>query len=48
MVKTEAKRLRAVSFDIPDVEYSHYNDKCTFDYFLEKKKLNDPALKALQ
>lgn len=46
-VKTEAKRLKAVPFDIPDVEYSHYNDKCTFDYFLEKHKLNDPALKSL-
>ena len=46
-VKTEAKKLKGVPFDIPDVEYSHYNDKCTFDYFLEKHKLDDPALKSL-
>jgi len=29
------------------VEYSHYSDKCTFDYFLEKHKLNDPSLKSI-
>ena len=46
-VKLKAKQLQAIPFDIPDVEYSHYNDKCTFDYFLEKHKLNDPALKTL-
>ena len=46
-VKAEAKRLKAIPFDIPDVEYSHYNDKCTFDYFIEKHKLNDTALKKL-
>jgi AraC-like DNA-binding protein len=43
-VKSEAKKLNAIPFDIPDVEYTHYKDKCTFDYFLEKYKLNDPAL----
>jgi AraC-like DNA-binding protein len=46
-VKKEAKKLKAIPFDIPDVEYSHYNDKCTFDYFLEKHKLDDPALNTL-
>jgi AraC-like DNA-binding protein len=43
-VKPEAKKLKAIPFDIPDVEYTHYKDKCTFDYFLEKYQLNDPAL----
>jgi AraC-like DNA-binding protein len=43
-VKPEAKKLKAIPFDIPDVEYTHYKDKCTFDYFLEKHQLNDPAL----
>lgn len=46
-VRGEAKRMKAIPFDVPDVEYSHYNDKCTFDYFLLKHKLNDPALKTL-
>jgi len=43
-VKSEAKRLNAVPFDIPDVEYTHYKDECTFDYFLKKHKLQDPGL----
>lgn len=43
-VKEEAKKQKAIPFDVPDVEFSHYNDKCTFDYILEKYKLEDPAL----
>lgn len=39
-----AKELNATPFDIPDVEFTHYQDKCTFDCFLEKYKLDDPAL----
>ena len=46
-VKEQAKKLKAIPFDIPDVEYSHYRDKCTFDYFLEKHKLSDPALSTM-
>jgi AraC-like DNA-binding protein len=46
-VKTKAKKLKAIPFDIPDVEYTHYKDECTFDYFLKKHKLDDPALKTL-
>jgi hypothetical protein len=46
-VMGEAKRQKAIPFDVPDVEYSHYNDRCTFDYFILKHKLNDPALKTL-
>ena len=46
-VKPKAKRLKAIPFDIPDVEYTHYKDECTFDYFLKKHKLDDPALKTL-
>jgi AraC-like DNA-binding protein len=46
-VKPEAKKLNATPFDIPDVEYTHYKDQCTFDYILAKHKLNDPALKML-
>ena len=46
-VKSQAKRLNAIPFDIPGVEYTHYEDECTFDYFIKKHKLNDPPLKTL-
>ena len=46
-VKSTAVRLKAIPFDIPDVEYTHYTDECTFDYFLKKHKLEDPALHAM-
>ncbi|MFI5130272.1 MAG: chromate resistance protein ChrB domain-containing protein [Chitinophagales bacterium] len=46
-INSKAKELNAIPFDIPDVEYSHYKDECTFDYFLKKHKLNDPALQTL-
>ena len=43
-VKERAKELDAIPFDIPDVEFSHHEDKCTFDYFVEKYQLDDPAI----
>ena len=43
-VMTKAYKLKAIPFDIPDVEYTHYKDECTFDYFLKKHKMDDPAL----
>ena len=46
-VLTKAKELNAIPFDIPGVEYSHYEDKCTFDYILKKHQLKDPALQAM-
>jgi AraC-like DNA-binding protein len=46
-VKVKAKKLKAIPFDIPDVEYTHYKDQCTFDYFIKKHKLDDTALKTL-
>ncbi len=46
-VKTMAARLHAIPFDIPDVEYSHYADECTFDFILKKHALNDPALQII-
>jgi hypothetical protein len=30
-----AEQIGATPFDIPGVEYSHYEDKCTFDYFIK-------------
>ena len=43
-VMEQANSEKAIPFDVPDVEYTHYKDKCTFDYFLEKHRLDDPAL----
>ncbi len=40
----KSKALNAIPFDIAGVEYTHYNDECTFDYFLKKHKLKDEAL----
>lgn len=39
-----AKALNAIPFDIPDVEYTHYGDKCTFDFIIKKHMINDPAV----
>lgn len=46
-VQQQAKKLGATPFDIPEVEFSHHDDKCTFDYIIEKYKLTDPALKII-
>lgn len=43
-VLVSAKEMDAIPFDIPDVEYSHHGDECSFDYFIKKHKLTDPAL----
>lgn len=40
----EAKKLNAIPFDIPEVEYTHYEDQCTFDYIIKKHKIHDPAI----
>ena len=40
----KSKELGAIPFDVPDVEYTHYGDQCTFDYIIKKYKLKDPAL----
>ena len=42
-----AERERATPYDIPGVELGHHGDHCSFDAFLDKYKLNDPALQAL-
>jgi AraC-like DNA-binding protein len=46
-VKLKAAELKAIPFDVPDVEYTHYKDLCTFDYFLQKHALTDPALQTI-
>lgn len=40
----KSKELNATPFDLPNVEYSHYGDQCTFDFIIKKHKLSDPAL----
>lgn len=37
----------AVPFDVPGVELGHHGDRCSFDAFLTKYRLDDPALHAL-
>lgn len=43
-VLAKALTLDAIPFDMPGVEYTHYDDRCTFDYFLKKHQLKDAAL----
>ena len=46
-VVAKAKEMDAIPFDVPGVEYTHYGEECTFDYFLKKHNLEDPALKRI-
>lgn len=46
-VLTEAERCGALPFDIPDVELGHKGPMCSFDAFLAKYRLDDPALKRM-
>jgi AraC-like DNA-binding protein len=43
-VLIKAGELNATPFDLPGVEYTHYDDHCTFDYFIKKHQLKDAAL----
>jgi hypothetical protein len=43
-VIAQAEVLNAVPFDLPGVEYTHYDDQCSFDYFIKKHELKDAAL----
>lgn len=43
-VEAKAIELGATPFDVPQAEFTHYEDRCTFDYFLQKYALKDPAL----
>jgi hypothetical protein len=46
-VLATAERTGAVAYDIPGVEMSHVGDLCSFDAFLKKHELTDPALQQL-
>lgn len=40
----QAKAQDAIPFDVPEVEYTHYGDECTFDFIIKKHKITDPAV----
>jgi protein-tyrosine-phosphatase len=39
-----AKRENAIPYDIPNVELGHHGAECSFDAFIERFELQDPAL----
>ncbi len=42
-----AAEAGATPYDVPGVELGHHGDRCSFDAFIEKYKLDDPALDKL-
>jgi rhodanese-related sulfurtransferase len=42
-----AKETEAIPYDIPDVQFSHDGEFCSFDAFLKYFRLHDPALQQL-
>jgi len=42
-----AAETGATPYDIPGVEYGHHGDRCSFDAFIDKHRLTDPALQKL-
>jgi AraC-like DNA-binding protein len=43
-VIAKSKELKATPYDIKDVEFTHYGDHCTFDYFVKKYQIQDEAV----
>ena len=39
-----ARRENAIPYDIPNVELGHHGPECSFDAFIERFELDDPAL----
>ena len=46
-VMAVARRENATPYDVPNVELGHQGDHCSFDAFIAKYTLTDPALQAL-
>jgi len=42
-----AKQEDAIPYDVPDVEPVHHDDQGSYDAFLDKSKLTDPAPREL-
>jgi protein-tyrosine-phosphatase len=41
------ERRDAIPYDIPDIELGHHGPECSFDAFVDRYELFDPALRAL-
>ena len=46
-VLSVADKTEAIPYDIPGVELTHEGELCSFDAFLKKYQLDDPALRRL-
>jgi rhodanese-related sulfurtransferase len=46
-VKRTAEKETATPYDVADVDFAHAGERCSFDAFLDKFHLQDPALDAL-
>ena len=42
-----AKKMDAIPYDIPNVEYTHEGELCTFDVLVKKYRLEDPSLQII-
>lgn len=42
-----AEETGAIPYDIPNIEFSHLGELCSFDAFLKKYELTEPALQQL-
>ena len=46
-VMETARKTGAVPYDVPGVELGHHEGRCSFEAFITKYKLDDPALRKL-
>jgi hypothetical protein len=46
-VLSVAQREGATPYDVPNVELGHHGDHCSFDAFIDKYRLTEPALQTL-
>lgn len=46
-VRDVAATEDAIPYDVPNIEMSHVGDLCSFDAFLEKYELHEPAMQQL-
>ena len=46
-VLDKTNELNGIAYDIPDVEYTHYQDQCTFDFIIKKHGIDDPAVSTI-
>ena len=46
-VRQIAEQTGAIPYDVPDVELTHVGELCSFDAFMKKYDLTDPALQQL-